>query len=932
MTVELLKAAARLGVDAGIRQLVPGDLRFVLSYRVAPDVERERTKLETLLGAPGFEFFPLPPGDDPRALVLQFPGVKREQSSNYLFATADELAELLELEACSPDANPGWIAEDELGRDAPESIGGVIWETCRAHVSPPVKTTWSIETVKAPEAWRKFGARGRNVRVGQPDTGVADHRELDSAVNTTDGIDVIIGHGPPIDPLSPRMGSPGHGTATASVVASRLAGRVSGVAPEVELVPLRCVDSVILSSGAAVAAAIDHARRLKCDVVTMSLGGPFPYPELQRAIKRAVDDGMIVLAAAGNCVGLVVYPAWDANVIAVAAVAQSGRPWTGSSQGSKVDISAPGEHVYVARRTGPSDADLTRVEPGEGTSFAVATVAGCAALWISKHGKNAIKAAAAKRGTTVQGLFRGAVRQTAYVPSGWNNKRMGAGIANAEDLLALNLDEIQLAPTMARPERAHPAWSRLGAKFDWARYGTEAGFLAFDRAQRKSTGRIAALESPVEARPSPGFLKAARQAGADKSDLVRPTLILNAPLTPQIGPAAALRLLARLPSGGAESGGAITEASARSYLQGSGSNELLGLFDDVSGYLERSAPRDLARAELRAEIKRLVPGVVARFASGKVRRSSDFRGMSRVAAEALIRLTGRPALRLTGGVVSLDDPQLGAWVSDVYGPRNILLPLVSAVGRIDVLIDGVNAHVGTGIHVAKGVILTNRHVLDAFAEPIPSAGTRRFQFSAEASIAFDDTASDPEHRFRIKSVIAAGPARIGSSVDIRRLDMAFLEVESHNDAGKDLPGPTSSAAFAADADGRATSVAVVGFPAKPNLKAVVDPETGKASEKMVDALWAIYHTDFGVKYLSPGEVMSRAGALSSDPNAWAFSHDATTLGGNSGSAVMQLGAAINLCGLHFGGAPMRQNLGHDLAAVKTRAQADPTLLGSSLPF
>ena len=55
-------------------------------------------------------------------------------------------------------------------------------------------------------------------------------------------------------------------------------------------------------------------------MISMSLGGPFGSGFLERAIGRAVDSGLIVLAAAGNYWPWVVYPARYNEVVGVAAV------------------------------------------------------------------------------------------------------------------------------------------------------------------------------------------------------------------------------------------------------------------------------------------------------------------------------------------------------------------------------------------------------------------------------------------------------------------------------------------------------------------------------------------------------------------------------------------------------------------------------------
>ena len=90
---------------------------------------------------------------------------------------------------------------------------------------------------------------------------------------------------------------------------------------------------------------------------------------------------------------------------------------------------------------------------------------------------------------------------------------------------------------------------------------------------------------------------------------------------------------------------------------------------------------------------------------------------------------------------------------------------------------------------------------------------------------------------------------------------------------------------------------------------------------IIDRLGEIYQDAYGVKYASPGVIELGIGALADDPRLWAFSHDATTLAGNSGSSVVGL-ESNRVCGLHFGGAPLRQNLAHGLAAVRTAALAN----------
>jgi serine protease len=589
-----------------------------------------------------------------------------------------------------------------------------------------------------------------------------------------------------------------------------------------------------------------------------------------------------------------------------------------------VDISAPGENVYVARRTAPEDQDHALVQPGEGTSFAVANVAGCAALWLERHGVGAVRAAARTRGATVQTLFRAALHQTAHRPPGWDASDMGAGVIDAAALLGLPLEGIVLP---GAPLDGHPLANELGAAFNWKRHGLEGGFLAFDAAQRSDARRSAALESPVAARPSRAFLNAAARAGVS-AERFQPAGALLPPVTPPLPEDRPLKRLAKLPSGGAEAAGVITESSARDFLKGDGGREIVELLEAALAEASSRSEADPSLKMLRQQVLDAAPGVVKDLAEGTARSSADFKGVRYVSAEALIRLTGRPALRVVDGVVDGTDPRLGAWAADLYMPRNQIRPLMQAVGRIEIMDGGKPLHIGTGTHIAPGVVMTNRHVMEAFADVLPGAGApRRFAMTADAAINFDDAAVDEGKRFKIKGVLTAGPQPIGRRADPSKLDVALLEIET----GPGTPAHVKVSKTANFGAGSKQTLAVVGYPVKPSAEQLVDPESHSISDKISDVLWSLYGRDYGVKYVSPGEVMAIAGGLSGDARGWAFAHDATTLPGNSGSAIFALGPAIEISGLHFGGAPMRINMAHDLGVVRKALDADHAIIGVDWP-
>ena len=133
-----------------------------------------------------------------------------------------------------------------------------------------------------------------------------------------------------------------------------LPGKVTGVAPEADLVPIRVIKSVVRAFPGKVAKGIYHATRKECKVISLSMGG-VPSRAIKASLENAVNKNVIIIAAAGNYIADVVYPARYKTCIAVAATNNLDRPWILSSRGSPVVISAPGEFVYRAKRQEISD-------------------------------------------------------------------------------------------------------------------------------------------------------------------------------------------------------------------------------------------------------------------------------------------------------------------------------------------------------------------------------------------------------------------------------------------------------------------------------------------------------------------------------------------------------------------------------------------------
>ncbi|WP_405233690.1 S8 family peptidase [Lentisalinibacter salinarum] len=301
---------------------------------------------------------------------------------------------------------------------------------------------WSLKSAGVLEAWKlKKAPRGKDIRIGHPDTGYRRHPEIDDPDRLLAdlGYDFKDRKRDPLDPL--ERPSPGHGTATASVFMSDVGSTegdpqyVGGVAPAAEVVPFRVSSSVIHFNFGNVVKSIYAAISADCHIVSMSLGGPFGSRALAEAVRDAQDAGLILLGAAGNVYKRVIYPARIDTVIAVAASNCDDRPWRDSARGRQVDITAPGESVWRARTSRSGDYDEER---SSGTSYAVATTAGICALWLSYHGRDELIRRYGRE--RLARVFQQLLRTEGYRPiSNWDTERYGPGIIDAKALLKAKL-------------------------------------------------------------------------------------------------------------------------------------------------------------------------------------------------------------------------------------------------------------------------------------------------------------------------------------------------------------------------------------------------------------------------------------------------------------------------------------------------------------
>lgn len=172
----------------------------------------------------------------------------------------------------------------------------------------------------------------------------------------------------------------GHGTH----VAGTAAGTTYGVAKKASIIPIRALECDGSGWASTIMAGIDwsvqHHVAGQPAVLNLSIGG-FTNSSFDEAVQSAVNDGMTVVASAGNAGAdaCAASPARVRSAITVAATDINDAQASWSSYGSCVDIQAPG----VSIRSAWSNA-ATGYNTLDGTSMAAPHVSGAAAVLLSR--------------------------------------------------------------------------------------------------------------------------------------------------------------------------------------------------------------------------------------------------------------------------------------------------------------------------------------------------------------------------------------------------------------------------------------------------------------------------------------------------------------------------------------------------------------------
>ena len=243
--------------------------------------------------------------------------------------------------------------------------------------------------------------------------------------------------------------------------------------------------------------------------------------------------------------------------------------------------------------------------------------------------------------------------------------------------------------------------------------------------------------------------------------------------------------------------------------------------------------------------------------------------------ETIVLRSGRPVLAISEDKAELlfrdDDSRI--WKERLTAAQALLTSAIRAVGRVEVAAHPDYSWLGTGWLVDDDIIVTNRHVAMEFGRWsgdgfVFRSGT--FGRTMAASVDFlAEAGRTQRHLAPVRSILHIegedGP------------DLAFLRVDTGTDRKIGL----------SEAEVRAKQlVAVIGYPARDSRI----PEPALMTQ--------IFGDVYDKKRLAPGQINAVSSAE--------VQHDCSTLGGNSGSVVLELDHG-NAVGLHFAGRFLESN-------------------------
>ncbi len=306
----------------------------------------------------------------------------------------------------------------------------------------------------------------------------------------------------------------------------------------------------------------------------------------------------------------------------------------------------------------------------------------------------------------------------------------------------------------------------------------------------------------------------------------------------------------------------------------------------LKGYMEKISPEE-GMLESLSDDDHLLEAIESDPKASDEEREDAKRGLERIktgqnvsdaeadALEALVLPKERPVLFVENDTFSI--PGWPFEHLDQAEPRRNIEAAIPSIGRIE-LPNSSLPYGGTGFVVGDGLVMTNRHVAILFANGVGREGLS-FQSgqSADVDMKRENNSSD-SRLFHVDRIVMIHPF----------WDMALLSVSGLDDGSRPLRFSTEN-----PGDMKGREVAVIGYPA-------LDTRND------IELQNRIFEKVFNVKRLQPGKLGVRQDYPSFGNLVPASTHDSSTLGGNSGSAVIDVKTG-DVVALHFAGRYLEAN-------------------------
>ena len=247
--------------------------------------------------------------------------------------------------------------------------------------------------------------------------------------------------------------------------------------------------------------------------------------------------------------------------------------------------------------------------------------------------------------------------------------------------------------------------------------------------------------------------------------------------------------------------------------------------------------------------------------------------------ETIVFAVGTPVFLVKNNAVDIDSAreEARAWRRILTeNAANVNRAMVS-IGRVDVS-NADRDYAGTAWVIDDGLVVTNRHVANLFAEASGTGFRFKIGFDARREIGvnidfLEEYGNDASDEVKIERVVWVAPES--------GPDVAFLKLEQ-----KSSPVGRLKLDLAVDLPVRNLPVAAIGYPAS---------DSRFSDQRLAEK---IFGGVFTKKRLAVGNL------LAADENR--VTHSCSTLGGNSGSPLLDIGTG-RVTGLHYSGTEFIEN-------------------------